>query len=183
LGQLLLDQSPEEPAGSASKWKAFEGGVDRDGKMIDIYPDHGQIKGSVELVGDTAFIGNLQHGNFPCANPNISSPYPVACDHLLSTTWTIKGQYQTYRNSLVACSRIHIDPPLLPSRATSDKLHRQDVGRDASCSSKTLSNRKNANLPQNPDRLVEAVLGSALISSRKTLMLMVNPIVTRNLYS
>ena len=65
--------------------------------MIDIYSDNGHIKGSIELVGDTAFIGNLQHGNFPCANPKISGPYPVAYDHLPSTTWTIKGQYSDLR--------------------------------------------------------------------------------------
>ena len=77
--------------------------------MIDIYSDNGHIKGSIELVGDTAFIGDLQHGNFPCANPKSSGPYPVTCDHLLSITWTIKGQYRTYGNSMEACSRTHIE--------------------------------------------------------------------------
>jgi hypothetical protein len=67
------------------------------------------------LVGDIAFIGNLQHEIFLCANPKISGPYPVTCDYLLSTTWTIKGQYGAFRNSLEAYSRIHIEPPLLPS--------------------------------------------------------------------
>jgi hypothetical protein len=115
LGQLLLDQSPEEPACSAGKWKADEGCVDREVTMTDIHPGYAQITGSVKLVGDTAFVGNLQYGNFLCANPKISGPYPVACDHLPSITWTIKGQYRTYRNSLEACSRIHVQPPLLPS--------------------------------------------------------------------
>jgi hypothetical protein len=90
--------------------------------MIDIYSDNGHIKGSIELVGDTAFIGNLQHGNFPCANPKISGPYPVACNHLLSITWTIKGQYRTYGNSMEACSRIHNEPPLIPSRCAQQQV-------------------------------------------------------------
>jgi hypothetical protein len=51
-------------------------------------------------VGDTACIDNFQQGKFPRAIPKISGPYIVAGDHLLRNTWTIKGQYRTFRNLL-----------------------------------------------------------------------------------
>ena len=69
-------------------------------QLVEQYPGYIKVKWSEVTIGDIVFIDNFQRGKFPRANPHISGPYTVAGDHLLRTTWTIKGQYRTFRNSL-----------------------------------------------------------------------------------